>query len=551
MFSRAFSVRRLWHYASACANAGERRRSTMKTLCSLLLLVIAAGAPARSASWETAEANASESRQAIRLSKRLVFGWLDQADPKTGLISRNLTRDWFWNAKDAAADNFPFFLLTAFVTGDYHMKQTTLGMLAREQKLTNRLDRLPDDYLFDRQGFRPGPYRLDDLIFGASEYAKDGLTPLTEWLGPGPWLDRMTGLIDDIWKHAPIDSESGRLPSRSVEVNGNMLQVGSRLYWLTGDDTYRRWAFRLTDHYFLHENILEAERLQLDDHSCEIIGGLAEGYVVAAKTDPDRWRNYHGPMHAILDRVLKYGRNQDGLLYHTVDPRTGKVLNPDLTDNWGYNYNAFLTVAAIDGTGRYREAVEKVLGNIHQYVDYPWERGGADGYADSIEGGINLLNRVPVESGFGWVDASMRTLFAKQGEDGIIEGWHGDGNSARTALMYALWKTQGITAIPWRQDLELGAVRESDGSVKVFVRCARPWTGALRFDRRRHRENLHLPFDYARINQFPEWFIAEAGKRYRVLGEASAPQVVDGKDLWHYNLVLEPNRAVRLTVKPE
>ena len=29
---------------------------------------------------------------------------------------------------------------------------------------------------------------------------------------------------------------------------------------------------------------------------------------------------------------------------------------------------------------------------------------------------------------------------------------------------------------------------------------------------------MHLPIDYPRINQFPEWFIAEDQKEYRLVG---------------------------------
>ncbi len=521
----------------------------MRILATVLVLLIVCRAPL-GASWEVAEKNALQAQQAIRLCKRLAYGWLDQADVQSGLLPRNLRGDWFWNAQDSAADNFPFFLLTAFITDDYHLKRVTLHMLQQEQRLTNRLDRLPDDYLFDRQGFREGPYELDALIFGASEYAKDGLTPITEWLGPGPWTERMVGLVQDLWKHAPYESAYGNLPSLNGEVNGEMLQVCSRLYWLTGEEDYRTWVFRLMDYYFREKDILKAEKLQLDDHACEIIGGLSEGYVIAARTDPARWRQYKAPMHALLDRILQYGRNSDGLLFHTVNPVTGKVLNDDLTDNWGYNYNAFLTVAEIDEVEPYRQAVRHVLGNLHKYAGYPWEGGGADGYADSMEGAINLLNRVPEESAFRWVDASMRVLLAKQGEDGIIEGWYGDGNSARTALLYALWKTQGITASPWRRDLQLGAVRLEDGAVEVWLKCSRPWKGTLRFDRRRHRDWFHMPFDYARINQFPEWLTVQKESKYEMGRLAGEAQVVTGEQLWNYPLSLEPNEPLRLSVKP-
>ena len=44
--------------------------------------------------------------------ERFVTGWLAEADSASGLIARNLTdsRD-FWNAKDAAADNYPFMVI--------------------------------------------------------------------------------------------------------------------------------------------------------------------------------------------------------------------------------------------------------------------------------------------------------------------------------------------------------------------------------------------------------------------------------------------------------
>ncbi len=504
---------------------------------------------ARAGDWDRAEKNAADARAGIRLCKRLAWAWLDQADARSGLIPRNLRGDWFWNAQDAAADNFPFYLLTAFVTDDYHLKLAALEMLRQEQRLTNRVARMPDVFLFDTQSFRPGPYKLDAVIFGASEYAKDGLTPITEWLGNGPWLDRMVGLIEDIWKYAPVDSAYGKLPSASEEVNGEMLQVTSRLYWLTGEEKYRQWVFRLTDEYFLGRDILKAERLQLDDHSCEIIGGLSEGYVVAAKTDAERWRRYRPVMHGILDRILAMGRNPDGLLHHTIDPRDGKVLNGDLTDNWGYNYNAFLTVAEVDGEERYREAVRHVLGNIDKYREFRWENGGADGYADSIEGAINLLNRIPVESAWGWVDESMAILLGKQRDSGLMEGWHGDGNTARTTLMWTLWKTQGITAGPWRTDLLLGAERTADGALRVFVQCEHPWRGVLRFDRKRHREVFHLPFDYARINQFPEWFTVEAEARYRLEREGGEAAGVTGAELMRYPVTLKAGERLRLVVR--
>ena len=45
-----------------------------------------------------------------------------------------------------------------------------------------------------------------------------------------------------------------------------------------------------------------------------------------------------------------------------------------------------------------------------------------------------------------------------------------------------------------------------------------PWSGKLIFDRARHKEVMHLPLDYPRINKFPEWFTVQSAKRYAFTG---------------------------------
>jgi hypothetical protein len=54
-------------------------------------------------------------------------------------------------------------------------------------------------------------------------------------------------------------------------------------------------------------------------------------------------------MRELLDRVLAIGRN-DGLLWHTVNPKTG-ANNALLCDTWGYNYDAIYTAFLVDGDG--------------------------------------------------------------------------------------------------------------------------------------------------------------------------------------------------------
>jgi hypothetical protein len=529
-----------------------KRRSFMKKassiVFSLAVFLSLLGARASDTSWVEAQQNALQSQRAIQFCRRYAHGWLAHADSGSGLVPRNLTGDAYWNAKDAAADNYPFMVLTAEVTDDHYLKKVVQEILAQEGKLTNRLDSLPDDFLFATQKLRTETPNLDDIIFGAAEYAKDGLMPISEWLGPSPWLERMKQLTQDVFKHAAYETPAGKIPSQDAEVVGDLLQVTSRLYWMTGDEDYKAWAFRLADQYLLHSNLLDRDKIVLRDHGSEIIGGLSEACFLASYENPERWQRYRPRIRAILDRILEVGTNPDGLLYNAINPRTGEVLSKGLADTWGYVFNAYLTISLLDNEPRYREAAARALSNIHKYQDYDWENGSADGYADSIESALNLLNRIPDESAFNWVDHSIDFLFNKQRYDGIIEGWHGDGNSARTVLLWALEKTQGVTASPWRDDLRLGAVRGPDGSLQVFLASDWPWSGKLCFDRPRHRSPIYLPLDYPRINQFPEWFTAGPTQKYEVkVGEGPA-QIVEGTDLYKFPATIKPDEPLRLTV---
>ena len=185
--------------------------------------------------FERALANGVAANEGFRRCRRYVDGWLSLADPRSGLIPRN-RNDMFWNAQDSAADNYPFMVLTASLTDRSLFEGRMREMLATEIKLTSRLDRLPDTYVFATQRFQTAEPNLGSIMFGSSEYVKDGLLPLTEWLGKSPWSDRMIGILDDMWKHAPVETPYGNIVSNNVEVNGEMLQALSRVYWMTGEE---------------------------------------------------------------------------------------------------------------------------------------------------------------------------------------------------------------------------------------------------------------------------------------------------------------------------
>ncbi len=499
--------------------------------------------------FRKAEQNARRANEQFFRCRRFVDGWLEHADPATGLIPRNLTRSVdIWNAQDSAADNYPFMVLTCALTDRELFEGRMLDMLRTETRLTSRIDRLPDTYSFSKQDFQDETPNLDRIIFGGSEYVKDGLLPLTEWLGSSPWSERMLGIVDDVWKHAPVETPLGPIPSTNVEVNGEMLQALARIYWMTGERKYLEYAVRLGDYYLLGERhpTRDFTSLRLRDHGCEIVSGLSELYVAVSFADPEKKRAYEEPIHAMFDRILEVARNEHGMLANKFNPVTGEA-DRRFCDTWGYNYNGVYAVYLIDKTEAYREAVRHVLSQLTEHLtDYHW--GSADEYADSIEGAINLYNRERVESATEWIDSEIRDMWSVQQPDGVVEGWHGDGNSARTAIMYAFWKTQGLHVRPWRADVRVGAVQQ-DGDLFVSLIADEPWSGKLLFDKPRHKVQMGLPIDYPRINQFPEWFVARAERRYTVREPGGQASPRPGTELQSgIPIELEPGEELRLVV---
>jgi hypothetical protein len=487
-------------------------------------------------------------------SIKYVNAWTKYADPGTGLIPRNIkeSKD-YWNAWDAAADNYPYMVLTSSILMPEYLNTTALNMLETEQKLTSRIGKLPDTYSFTKKGFLNETPDSSQILFGAAEYMKDGLIPLTEWLGQSPWSDRMLGILNDLPKLTRVvkevkDARFGK--SAVVEVNGDLLQVLTRMYWFTGKREYLDWAVEIGDYYLNDERLptKAMDRLRIRDHGCEIISGLCEVYLATYYSMPEKRNQWQKYIHQMLDRMLAIGRNADGLFYDEVNPITGEILSERLADNFGYTFNAYYFVHQIDSKPAYQEALIKALSALNgKYRNHDWE-GNADGYADAIEGTLNLYNRVPIPSVKEWLDSEIRVLWAFQKPEGIIEGWHGDGNFARTTLMYCLWKTQGIVPAPWAEQLNIGAV-DDNGKLKIAITCKTGWEGLLKFDLPRYKDLMHYPTDYPRINQFQQWFTIDASKKYKVKTANLKPKTVDGVELIKgLPVKVAPGEAVYLTV---
>lgn len=481
--------------------------------------------------------NGEEARLGFEKCQAYLHAWLAVSDPETGLIPRNLTSGSdIWNAKDAAADNYPFMVLTAFFVEPDMMEGRMLDMLNTERRLTSRLESLPDTYSFSKRDFAEADVNKAELIFGASEYIKDGLLPLTEWLGISPWSERMEEMLYDMKNEirvAEAIGKSGYGKAPREEVNGELLQVLSRIYWMTGDPSLLDWAFEIADFYLLGNQrpTRDLLYLRLRDHGCELVSGLCEIYITSYFADLEKKKIYQKPLYEMLDRILEIGRNDDGFFYDDINPQTGEIIESRIADTWGYTLNGFYGVYMVDGREEYKEAVLKVFSNLHKYRNYDWEGGSADGYADAIESALNLYNRIPNPEASDWIDSEIRVMWDMQREDGIVEGWHGDGNFARTTIMHNLWKSKGLYVHPWQNDIKLGAEIRGD-TLYISVSTEVPWKGTLHFDKIRHGSHLNLPMDWPRINQFQEWFTAKPGSSFVLLDlDKKTEEIVDGEKL--------------------
>jgi hypothetical protein len=398
-----------------------------------------------------------------------------------------------------------------------------LEMLRNEVRYTTRKRSVPANLELTTGELGP------PSLFGAGEYAKDGLLAITEWLGRTPWFYRMVDMTVDLMDQAPVRSRFGDLPAADSELNGDVLQVLVRLWPMTGDQRFLDWARRIGDAYV--EEVLPGNhgvpsrtwdfdrhsgdgRLRLRDHGNEIVVGLTLLYAIEESQGSQRAPRYRASVQRMLDRILE-SANADGMLYDEVDAATLEPRQAGLSDNWGYVYGAIYAFHQSTGLPAYRDAVRHVLTRLPRYRGYDWESGSFDGYADAIESALYLVNREPVPEALEWIESEIRVMEAMQKPSGLVEHWYGEGNFNRTLLLYALYKSQGCWPEPWVPGVRLGAVREGEG-LRLSLEAPEGWRGLVHFDRARHRRVLNLGLDLVRLNEFPEWFVVDENTLYRL-----------------------------------
>lgn len=513
---------------------------TQKITGILLIAILAATA----ACGQDAHERAAASRAIVGHALDKVQRWLHEiALPKIDAETGLYRADGNWDYRDTAADCYPFFIWAAHVVDRDVLNGPARRALHQEIALCNTIERIPVPWDF-KTGAPKKDMEWDEIVFQASEYVKDGLIAIVEITGRDEWFDRMRAITDDLWKTARVDTPFGKIPSTNIEVNGEQLQALARLYTMTGESKYLGWADRLASYYFSQDDFVVT---RLRDHGCEIIGGLGLLHAVESVHRPERAQHYAPHLRKLYDRILAEGCNEDGVMYDELGKKRGR-----LSDGWGYNYVGLLCFDLATGLEVYRPQVTTTLKNLAKplYNDYAWEGESIDGFADSIEGALYLLNRVPVEEGFAWVDRESKSNLIDHPsrlEHGELWGsMKLQSNAVRTVLMHSLMHTQGVIARPWRQGLEVGAAPEG-GGVVISIRAKEDYHGVLEFDLPRHRVYMGFCRDWPRMNTLPEWFTVEPENTYIVRRGDAPPCKYTGRQL-HAGLEISASAGQRLQI---
>lgn len=510
-----------------------------------VLVFILSGVPAQAQSpspMAEARSNGQCFEEDVAACQRVLKIWLTHADPKTLLLPDNPGAEhakWIYTPHNSGADLYPYLILTAELTDPDIYKGRMMEMLRNEIRYTTVQASIPANLMLESGEL--GPMSL----FGAGEYAKDGMIAVTELLGRTPFFYRMVDMTADAMNRAPVDSRFGRLPASDAELNGDYLQALVRLATMTGDRRFLDWARRISDAYI--EEVLPGtygvpadvwdfqkhsgdSKLKLRDHGNEMIVGLSLQYALETYFGTPRAEKYRPVISKMLDRILR-SANPDGLLYNEVNAATLEPTNRGLSDNWGYVYGSVYTFYMCTGEAKYRDAVRRVLGNLPKYRKWNWEPsqrqqvpglGSFDGYADSIESAIYLYNREPVPPALDWIDSETKVMLSMQRADGHIEDWYGEGNFNRTLLLHAYMKSQGVRPEHWKPGMRVGGVREGE---RLYLSFESPARAVLRFDLARHRRVLNFDKNYVRLNEFPEWYTVDENTLYRVREAASQEHV--------------------------
>ena len=470
--------------------------------------------------------------EVFRRTRRMVHAWLAYADERTLLLpdvlpghQRGPKGERIYRPHNSGADNYPYLVATAWFTDRALYDNRLRHMLRNEVRYTTAPDGIPSD--LDLASGTLGPPSL----FGAAEYAKDGLIAITELLGRTPWFYRMSDMTAALMSRAPVASDFGPLPDAGAETERRratdpraprpddrrppLPRVGRadrRRVRARGPPPQPRPAR-------LHVGLRAATRGPTAC-ACATTGTRwswaspssrrSRPSAAASAPSPTARRSA-----AMLDRILA-SANPDGLLYDEIRPSDLAPLSTRLSDNWGYVYGAVYTHYMVTGEERYREAVRRVLAEPDAL---PRPRlGGREPGRLRRRDRERHLPREP--------RAGARGARLDRDRDRAPHRLPAAGRHHRALVRR---RQLGAHAAALRDDEDAGRLpRRLEGGRRGSARCARgsgstsrstlppAGRGRLRFDHARHRRDMNFTRNWVRLNEWPEWYTVDENTLYRL-----------------------------------
>lgn len=74
----------------------------------------------------------------------------------------------------------------------------------------------------------------------------------------------MLAWLDDLWKHAYIETASGNVPGTSHEVAGEMMQTRSCRCWMTDEDFFKEGVYLLASNFLDYHLATKEEKLSAE-----------------------------------------------------------------------------------------------------------------------------------------------------------------------------------------------------------------------------------------------------------------------------------------------
>src|SRR5688572_10386739 len=171
-----------------------------------------------------ARLNATLSHEALLRAAAVHKAWLARRQPQTKLYAQSADRPE-WNYRNTAADFFAFHLNAGLLLNRDGMPSLTETLAAEAALRTQHGLCQP----VIAASAKPVTVDHDELLFGSSEYANDGLLSVYERHGGELIGPRLLAIFDAVIAQSRHSSRFGVLPGTGSEINGNMLQLCGRL----------------------------------------------------------------------------------------------------------------------------------------------------------------------------------------------------------------------------------------------------------------------------------------------------------------------------------